>query len=76
MRPERRQGDFILHREYIGGWAFVAISPAVGSGGRFNQLDGDTDAISAVPNAALEHVVHAKFLSDRPDVYLLLPVAE
>jgi hypothetical protein len=29
-----------------------------------------------MPNAALEHVVHAKFLSDRPDVYLLLPVSE
>jgi hypothetical protein len=76
QNPNDTTGDFILHCEYIAGRALVAISPAVGSGGRFDQLDGDADAISAVPDAALDHVLHAKLLSDRPDVDLVAPVAE
>ena len=54
----------------------MAIGPLIGAGGGFDQLDGNADPVSIVPDAALEHVAHAKLLSDRTDVHLIAAVPE
>ncbi len=75
-RGDDRLGDFILHREYVGKIAVVALGPDMAAGGDVVELCGDAHAVAALAHAALDHVADAEFLGDLLQVHGLALVDE
>src|SRR5262249_18792979 len=56
--------DLVLHGEYVGEIAVVALGPDVGSIRRVEHLAGDAHAAASLAQAALEDVAHTQVRAD------------
>ena len=63
-------GDFILNREHIGRAAVVAFGPEMAPVFGADQLRGDSQTVSGLPNGALQHGIHVEQPANAPDVGL------
>ena len=61
-------GDFVLHREHIGGRALEFLRPLVITGGGVDELHRDAQAIAGLAHAAFEHAADAQLRADLAQV--------
>ena len=69
-------GDLILKLENVVQRAVEAVGPEMRAGFGFDQLRGDAQPGARLAHAALQHVAHAEFAPDLPDVDRLALVGE
>ena len=60
--------DLVLHCEYIGHFAVVAIRPQVMTAGGIDQLGGDPYPVAGPADAAFKHVANAEFARNLADI--------
>src|SRR6185437_16251755 len=63
-RRDDRFSDLVLHSEYVGDAAVVALGPDMAAGGDVVELGGDAHAVAGLAHAAFDHVTDAEFLGD------------
>ena len=61
-------GDLILKLENVVQGAVEAVGPEMRARFRFDQLRGDAEPIARFAHAALQHVTHAEFTPDLPNI--------
>ena len=66
--PTTLVGDLILQVENVVQRAVEPVGPEMRAGLRFDQLRGDAQAIARLAHAAFQHIAHAEFAPDLPDV--------
>ncbi len=69
-------GDLILEIEDVVQGAVEAVGPEMRARFRLDQLSGDAQPIARFAYAALQHIAHAEFAPDLPDVDRLALVGE
>src|SRR5262249_16722758 len=57
-------GDLVLHLEYVGESAVVALSPQLTASGDVVELRGDAHAVTAPAHAALDQIADPELLGD------------
>src|SRR5690242_19385615 len=67
-RGDNFRGYLILQIEYVAQISVHLFSPKMGVGGCFDQLAGNANTASGLPNTSLQHVVHTKLSSDLLDI--------
>jgi len=75
-RSDDRLGDLVLHREYVGGIAIIALGPDMAAIGDVVELHGDAHPIAGLADAAFHHIAGAKLLADLLHVHGLALVDE
>src|SRR5438128_5070736 len=74
LDPERRGDglrDLILNREDVGHLAVVALGPEMKTIGDLDELRGDSDAVTRLPNASLENVLDVEPPGDLSELKIL-----
>ena len=66
-------GDSVLELENVGQVTLKPVGPKMCTGGRIDELTGDPHARRGLAHAALQHVAHAEFAPDLPDVTATCP---
>jgi hypothetical protein len=70
-RAHHTLGNAVLEVEDIATVALEAISPDVQARGRVDELSGDTKAVAAAPDAALQHIAHPELAPDLTHIITL-----
>src|SRR5580698_462248 len=63
-RRHNRFGDLVLHREYVGEIAIVALSPDVAAGRSVVELRGNPHAVTHLAHAAFDHITDTELLGN------------
>ena len=76
MTPTTRSVDLVLKVEHVVESAVEPVGPDMRAGLGLDQLGGDAQPVPALADAAFQHIAHAEFAPDLPDVDRLALVDE